>query len=225
MRFHQKVAALALAANAALSSFGAQAASIEVRVAGTITPGSCTPTMAGGGTVDYGTIAANQLSQTGYTLLSEKEVGLSISCDAPTKLAVRAVDNRHSSVVPGILSGLGVSFTSDSLNYGLGTASNAKIGGFALLMKPGTFTADSVAVYTTSSMNNGTSWLMSLTGGVLNVTNSLMSWSTKAGGPPIAVTNLSGIISVQAALNKASELNLTSDVSLDGSATLELVYL
>jgi hypothetical protein len=42
---------------------------------------------------------------------------------------------------------------------------------------------------------------------------------------PIQLNTLSGNLEVQAVINKTSELDLSSRVSLDGQATLELRYL
>lgn len=222
MSFNPKLAVLALAASAAVASFSAQAASIDVKVIGTITPGACTPTMAGGGTIDYGTIGAAELSKTNFTLLPEKVVDFTIRCNAPSKVAIRAVDNRESSVVPGITMAIGSSFP-DVYNYGLGAVSGANVGGYAMLMKQGTFTADTKAVVAIRSSNSGTSWSPTTDGSQIKTGTYLTSWASTSTGLPVAFSVLSGSFSVQAVLNKASALPLTANVTLDGSATLELV--
>lgn len=224
MRFNQKLTVMAFAASAVVANLSAQASSVDVKVIGTIIPGACTPTLAGGGTIDYGNIGASELSQTAYTALDEKPVPFTISCTAPTKVAIRGVDNKSSSVVPGILSALSGGRT-DVYNFGLGTVSGSNVGGYSMLMKQGTFTADGVSVVAIGSVDSGTSWVGTTLGAVQNVATNLRSWSTTNNGVPIAFTTLTGTFAVQAVLNKGSDLPLTNDVPLDGSATLELIYL
>ena len=81
------VLALALLATTA-SAFAAD--SVDVRVIGTIVPAACTPTLSGGGTVDYGTIKADTISATDYTVLPEKQISFLDPCDAPAKVALNA---------------------------------------------------------------------------------------------------------------------------------------
>ncbi|WP_241077461.1 DUF1120 domain-containing protein [Achromobacter xylosoxidans] len=224
MRINQKLATLSLALAGSMAAFGAQAQSIDVRVIGTITPPACVPTLAGGGVVDYGNIAASTLSQTTTNRLSEHAISFSIRCDAPTRVAVRAVDGRESSRVPGITTVLGAVF-SDDYNFGLGSVSNANVGGYVLRLRQDSFTADSNSVFTTSSIDGGTSWRTSASGGMQHASGRILSWATTNGGVPIAFTNLTGNLSIEAVLNRGDALPLNADVPLDGLATLEMVYL
>ncbi|CUI38875.1 DUF1120 domain-containing protein [Achromobacter xylosoxidans] len=223
MHINQKLAVLAVAGTASLAGFSVQAQSIDVRVIGTITPPACVPTISGGGIIDYGNIAARTLNKTAVTQLPDRSVPFSISCDAPTQVAIAATDNRASSRVPGILNVLGVG-ASDNYNFGLGTVSGANVGGFALRMAQGTFTTDGVNAFTVASTNGGTSWThVSL--GMFEHTNWLTSWSGTQGGAPRAFTNLTGTMTVQTVLNRGDALPLGNDVPLDGLATLQLTYL
>src|SRR3546814_2468452 len=93
-----------------ISGWSSDVCSSDRRVIGTITPPSCTPTLTGGGIVDYGKIFSSKLSMTAYNRLSTKDVPFSIVCTGPARIAVRATDNRSSSQIAGILttSGSGV---------------------------------------------------------------------------------------------------------------------
>ncbi|MGN7744346.1 DUF1120 domain-containing protein [Pseudomonas sp. 22526] len=224
MRFNPKLAALAFATTAAFVSFGAQASSIEIKVTGTIIPTACTPTLAGGGTIDYGTFGSADVSQTDFTLLPEKNIAFSIVCNAPTKVALKAVDNRANTRVLGVVKKVGGSPT-DFSNFGLGSAAGKNIGGYVMRVTADSFTADSASVKSTFSVDSGTTWGSSTFGTLTNDGSTILSWSATSGGAPVAFTSLSGNLFLQAVLNKGSDLALTSDVSLDGSATLELIYL
>ncbi|CUI38460.1 DUF1120 domain-containing protein [Achromobacter xylosoxidans] len=225
MKIQHKLATISLSVAASMASFGVPAQSIDVRVIGTITPPACVPTISGGGIIDYGNIAARTLNKTAVTQLPDRAVPFSISCDAPTRVAIAATDNRASSRVPGILSIFGGDASNDGYNFGLGTVSGANVGGFGLRMEQGTFTTDGVNAFTVASTNSGTSWLH-LSAGMFQHTNTwLTSWSGTQGGAPNAFTNLAGTLTVRTVLNRGDALPLGDEVPLDGLATLELVYL
>lgn len=75
------------------------------------------------------------------------------------------------------------------------------------------FAADSQGVHSIYS-TDGNSWIAG--SGYLY---SLVSWSLRGSGSPVAFKALSGNLGVTAVLNKGSAL------PLNGSATLELIYL
>jgi type 1 fimbria pilin len=229
----QKTAcALAVLATTSLSAMAAD--SVDVRVIGTITPAACTPTLSGGGTVDYGTMKPDTLSDTAYTLLSEQQLDFAITCDAPAKLALKAINGRPNTLAGGTegVGGYGVPpitllGSTVARAAGLGMDGTAKIGGFAVALKGDTVTADGNTVSSLVSSNMGSSWSVGNGGeiGGAAVANNWRSWGATGTTTPVAFTNLAGKISVQAYLNHASELDLTKPVNLDGLTTIELIYL
>lgn len=215
------VAAMAIAG----ISFNANA-SIDLRVKGTIVPASCVPFLQGGGVVDYGNIAAEDLNQTSFTVLEKKEIVFNINCRSATKVGLKALDGKGFSQVPGILAATIGSDYTDNYNYGLGaTADGESIGGYAINLKQGSFNASGAAVKAITSLDNGTTWVETATGAV-GQTDNISSWSATTGLPtPISFVTLSGSMEVQAVINKASALTINSDVPLDGLTTFELSYL
>lgn len=225
MRFNQKLAALAFATTAALVSFGAQANSVEVKVTGTITPAACTPTLSGGGTVAYGRISPSLLSDTAYTDLPDHTIPFSITCDLPTKVGLTFVDNRSGSTVSGIIDNLIGGFSGNAHNFGLGTVNTKNVGGYAMRFGQ-SYTADGVAVRAVTSIDSGTTWRGSNASDLGNKgATYILSWSDTNGGAPIAFKDLAGDLVVKTRLNKKADLDLSDDVDLDGSATIELVYM
>lgn len=210
--------------------------SVDVKVIGTITPSACTPSLSGGGTVDYGNIKANTLSPSSYTTLPTKNVDFSITCSAPTKVGVSVVNGR-----PGTLAGatvddtatqggmppspLGGAFYNGAV--GLGLADNAKIGGYTIAFTPGSFTADGNQVNSIYRRSTDPSWRdASYSGAAYNYAYGMTnSWRASGQSDPVAFMNLNGSLKVLTYLNKASELDLTKQINLDGLTTLELVYL
>lgn len=201
-------------------------AAIDLRVKGTIVPASCVPFLQGGGVVDYGTIPAEDLNQTSYTVLGKKEIVFNINCQAATKVGLKAQDGKGFSQIPGILaSTIGADYT-DNYNYGLGTTvAGEKIGGYAVNLKPGSFQTNNGSVKAITSLDNGTTWLETTTGAV-GQNDNLASWAGTTGPLiPVSFITLSGAMEVQAVINKASDLTIDNDVPLDGLTTFELSYL
>ncbi|WP_079214831.1 DUF1120 domain-containing protein [Herbaspirillum robiniae] len=215
----------AFSAVAALASSAAVAGpTTELKVTGVIKPVACTPTIgAGSAVVDYGTITAGSLENGKNKVLDTREVPFSISCEAPVKMAVTATDNRAASKVTGLGSLVSATASENSM-FGLGSASSKNIGAFHFTMKQGSFTGDGASVDTIGSTNSSTpSWSKSSTGGMS--TDRMLSWAPAGTTAPGSYKVLSGTIGVTAVLNKPENLNLTQDISLDGSATIEVKYL
>lgn len=241
MKMMQKsLLALAVLASTAMSVHAAS--NVDVKVIGNIDPGTCTPTLSGGGTVDYGTMSPSVLDATGYTVLPVKELDFTITCTAASKVAVYAVNNRANSVPGGSDAVAGGGTTTPSgvtlLGYpagagiksaGLGLMGTTKVGGYMLGIKKAGLTADSNSVDQVFRASAASNW-SAFTGDYSAMFNSSStpyqySFSSTGQTAPVAFTNLSGKLGLQAFVNKRSELDLTNKVNLDGSATLELVYL
>lgn len=224
MRNSSKILAAAAAVAAIAASGAAQAQSVDVSVVGTIIPTACTPTLAGGGVVDFGKTSASTLNQTDFTLLKGKSVPFEIACDAPAKIALEFTDNRASSLVPGVVNGITGGLTDDN-NFALGAHSGANVGGFTMAPTRTTYVADGNQVWPIRSDGSG-GWIR-FNGKVSKAAGQLVSWSDvdADGSLPVAFQNLSGMIGVHVALNKGEDLPLENDVPLDGNATITLVYL
>ncbi|MBF4185541.1 DUF1120 domain-containing protein [Serratia ureilytica] len=215
------------------TSTAVMAESIDVKVIGTITPTACKPTLTGGGTIDYGTINPNTLKKDEFTILAEKQIDFSITCDAPAKVAIAAKSGRGESAVNIKDGKLTVISTENTLfghpsiaAAGLGLDGTKGVGGYGLRLQAGTMQADGKNVDSIQSNGNTTSWAKTELGSLFNSTSQrYASWAATGTLTPIAFTTLSGKLGAQAYINKASELDLTKPVKLDGLTTLELVYL
>lgn len=206
----------------AVAGLNVQAA--DLRVKGTIAPASCSFTITNS-VIDYGRIDPNTLSATNYTKLGAKSTPYAIKCGShvKTKVSIKAIDNRASSKIPNLMvSQFGPNYV-DRYQYGLGnTAKSQKIGGYVVHLRNSV--ADGKAVSVMGSNNNGGVWVPTSTEAVGNAATDLTSWHT-GNFTPVSLNTLSGNLEVHAVINKTSELDLNSQVSLDGQATLELRYL
>ncbi len=207
----------------ALGSASAFADSFDVAVTGKIKPGACTPTLAGGGTFDYGLIGSAELSPTAPTLLPVLSDSITITCDAAARVALTAQDNRAGTGAFSSNINFFGSSNPVSGQFGLGSAGGKNIGAFAFRFRTNSFTADGAAVDSIYSSTSGATWGTS--NGVADNTGGYESWAKKGQTVPVAAKVFTGTLDVQAAIDKTSNLDLSQEINLDGLATVSLVYL
>ncbi|OXR28520.1 hypothetical protein PSUM_26410 [Pseudomonas umsongensis] len=201
------LAALSATALIGIAPYALAAPSTDLTVIGTITPNACTPTLSGGGVVDHKTISSKDLNQDKVTNLPDKTLKLSVSCDSAIAFRLKPIDNR-------IGSGTG------SNMFGLGYINgNQKLGSVDVLI---TYPmADGVLVQPLESQNNGDTWFRSMYMAPASITA-----FASTGGPdtPIAIKDLVTDLQILTQIARADSLDLTNDVALDGSITLEVAY-
>ena len=221
--------AIAFTANQAMAAGD----SIDVKVIGKIVPSACTVAVSGGAVFDYGTIKAETLATDDYTMLGGKTADLSVTCEAPTKVALLTTDMRADSVVAitgkkWAANGGTVDASGSTSGLGLGNAYGAQIGAWGMWMEPATVKADGNTVIPIGTNiplissdwqapKSGTFWLAQ--------TGFYKSWAAPGTLTPVALTTLTGTLSVQAAINKGSELDLTQSITLDGLANIQIYYI
>ncbi|HIF6298115.1 TPA: DUF1120 domain-containing protein [Klebsiella michiganensis] len=217
-----------IASGLSLSAHAAD--SFNINVTGVISPAACEANITGGETIDYGTIPANTLTADDVTLLPAKQTAFTITCDAPAKLGFRTVDNRAASKMtegPGITMDSGVNWVRSALN-GLGVDGQGNnIGGWSAELN--NLTSDTVSSpINIFSVDNGLTWTKRGSGVpyfILGANSLINTISTTDTLTPAAFSTLTGTLAVQAVINPASMLDLSQPVTLDGSVTVEMVYL
>lgn len=217
-----KIGVVAVPVVLAIFSLGAQAADLKVK--GYIVPASCSFTITNA-VIDYGRIDPNTLSPTGYTKLMPKSTPYTIRCgsSAKAKIGVKVVDNRSSSRIPGLMTSQFGGGYRDNYNYGLGvTAKGQKIGGYVVHLRNSV--ADGRPAYLITDEGYGGTW-DPRSSEALGHTANISSWRTGAAFTPAQINTVTGKLEVRAVINKVSELDMNSQVNLDGQATLELRYL
>lgn len=221
----------------ATSSISVMAESVDIKVTGTITPPSCTLSLGGDGSVDYGNISYNTLSNTRLTALDIKSLDLTIQCDAKTKVALMATNGRVGSAAGTtegggyggkVPDGLSLQSLPESSVVGLGMVNNKKIGGYAITL--GDVKGDGKNIEKLYSFSNGYDWdAYTLTKMPLYGLDPMkISWGEFHEHNqkfPDAFTNISGKLYVEAYINKTTELDISQPITLDGLTTLELHYL
>ncbi|MGJ7513318.1 DUF1120 domain-containing protein [Pseudomonas baetica] len=202
-------AALSTTALISAAPFALAASSTDLTVKGTLTPSACTPGLSEGGIADYGKIAAKDLNQNADTSLGQRNLSLTVKCEGATRFALLSIDNRADS-------------TDANAAFGLGKINGTQnLGEYMLNMH--TAIADGVLVQTVKSPDGETGWHYHMIwepGEYVSV-----AARSDPGYQPISVQDLTFVLSLQTWIKPARDLDLSDQVNIDGSATLEMKYL
>lgn len=187
------------------------ASSVDLTVKGLITPSACAPALSSGGVIDHGKVAAKDLKPDHWTVLGNHTLQLAITCDAQTLLALKGIDN------------IGNAFDSQN-GYGLGLVGGKKLGEYLLVLSNPI--ADGAAIALIDSSNDGLSWWELFPDDVWPVTH-LASFGDRSSGSwaPAPVQQVTADLMVQTLIAPTAGLDLTAEVPINGSATLEVKYL
>lgn len=199
----------ALLLTGASSSFAAS--STDLTVKGLITPGACNPTLSSGGIVDVGKLSAGDLNQDSETPLPNATLQMNVNCDAPIAFALRGIDNRESS-----------SISPDG--YGLGLINGTqKIGAYHLNFLNAS--ADGAETAPLESFDDGDTWQEF--GEAMWQRQALAGFGDNSSGVwyPKMIQVLTTDLVVSPRIAPARDLDLTNEVTIDGSASIELKYL
>ena len=184
------------------------ASTVDLAVKGLITPSACTPSLSGGGMVDHGKFSAKDLVQNNPTPLPKATLQFAVNCDALTSFAIRPTDNR-----PGTSTG--------SSDFGLGLVNgNKKLGRFYLT--PLNMVADSKAAQPIASVDGGSTWYAERNWELQTL------WGVGDASDAttlLAVKDLTMDVEVHTHIARADQFDLSDVVPIDGSGTLDIVYL
>ena len=194
------------------------ASTVDLSVHGLITPAACVPQLSSGGLIDYGKIARQDLNLETATRLPPKTLHIGIACNGPVRYALRMRDNRDGSAM-----------VNSEIYYGLGfDNSGNRLGVYSMTFDPRQTQAGNTAqVYGTESTTGGLAWRTSNLNPIDIGSRSYLGFTAVEGSVsgPTAISLLDGIVTVQTVINARQNLDLSVETALDGSATLEVVYL
>jgi len=208
-----------------------------LKVSGTIVPAACSPSLSNSGEVSFGSIAAasirNAAEGNSLVQLGTKDITLTISCEANTAVGFKMLDNRSSSAValsssafisPSISGATPA--TQSYFGFGLGLASNnAKIGAYTVMVDTASVTADGASVGLVLSDDEGKNWRTSDKARQTSDNARIMTVAEKAGtAEPKLFKDAIVPLKISAGVQTASVLG-GDEITLDGNATLSLVYL
>lgn len=227
-----KITVISLVIATSASSLTAMAAeTAQIKVKGAVFPSACSISV--DGSVDFGNVKKNDLqgnsSQNAYQL-GYKPVSFNIQCSSSAKVALSAQADSPAVGKPGMGVISHINETEKTLRAesgqlaSLGQVDGKDIGYFTVALASATL--DSQNSELISSQNNGGSWQT-----VSGVTDHLMyqdgsglhSWGK--GNVPLEATNISGVITVSAALGTAVVDELKDAINFNTNTTLSLQYL
>ncbi|WP_347904292.1 DUF1120 domain-containing protein [Pseudomonas purpurea] len=190
----------------------------EVTLRASFAPGACEPRLSNAGLVDFGTLSKKDLNTDKSTQLPPKTLVLQVTCDAPTHFALLMQDNRE-----------GTATVNSEIYYGLGLDNSAnKIGLYSLNFNPTDATADNFArLYRTDSTTGGVAWSSASANPIPIGNKSYLGFTDSAGSTagPVVIQNLSTTVTVDAVIAPTKNLDLSTAIDLDGSGTIEIIYL
>lgn len=185
------------------------ASTVDLVVKGKIIPAACTPALSSEGVIDHGKISAKDLRPDNPTQIGSHVLNMRVDCDAPILFALHSIDNRAaSSLMPEV--------------YGLGFINgNQKLGWYSLqLLNP--VANDGVVVQPIASGNQGNTWYREKNWEpALYMSVASMDDDTQ----PLPVEKLELGLQVFTSIARTDGLDLSNEVTIDGSATLEVKYL
>ena len=201
-----------LLASALLLSAGHALAGADLSVTGKIErAGACSLTLGNGGTVDLGTLSRKDLNETENTNF-QYDLPLSIQCPEPTTVAIKVVNNRQDVVDPY-----------GSPMFGLEPSGSKGWYQFYSLERFGDgkplshmVSIDGQSWYPPTGIGND---------GYMIRPSWFSSWAEPGQALPQAFQNISSGLRFFIAIAPAQDLDLSQPITLDGSATMELVYL
>lgn len=185
------------------------ASSVDLNITGVITPSACEPNLSNGGVYDLGKIAAKDLNVDQPTRLPTHRLQLTITCAAPTLLALAPSDNRA-----------GSAYTGSSVRFGLGLIDGGtRLGYMSLRLE--SILDNGTRVYPIGSDTSATWAPTDLL--------SHMFLTSFAATPkiltPTPIQQVIADLSITPNIAPANTLPLTQEVPIDGSMTLTMRYL
>lgn len=218
----QKIALLPVLVTIVLAAMSAHAINQpQLQVIGKIRPGSCDINLDAGGVANYGAISASALKRDEYTVLGSRTIPFTITCSQEKRIALLIFDNRTGSEVSPPDPVIPLDWV-----YGLGQVEGRSVGSYTMAIKDNAIAIDSQPAKMLTFNNDGP-WRgdQGLPAGLGFVFPKgwLISWTTGGDTQPAAVRTVSGVITVDAYLNK--NLPSTREIQLDGSVTLEVIHL
>jgi hypothetical protein len=213
MKLRHKLFTSALLALAAPAAFAQSFA--ELKATGLLVPGSCTLALSNGGIVALRAINEVDLDAQVDTALTPASVNVGITCTAATKIAAMITENRS-----------GSSTRVGDSSFGLGKTSTGVSIGFYEAVAKTPMANGAATTFITAPSTVGNLWATPTGDAFLEhgTGRKFVAFGTAAAGPS-SVTSASLDIEVRPTIAPTSVLMLPAPETIDGSLTLDLVYL
>ena len=205
------------------SAFAAETAVLKVQ--GKLTNAACSAEMGNGGVIDYGNIHLGGLSAKENNVIGQKQIPVTISCTAATKVGFTITDNRvDSNAQLPVDINTNPNQTDKFYTYGVGkTAGQVNIGNYGMWMTDVTANGSTVDPILQNQDWTDGHWVKSTV--PRNDAFSTSSFATTGSTAPLAITTATFNFVTNLVIRDTETLAITDDTPFEGQATMTLVYL
>ncbi|ABY97042.1 TPA: DUF1120 domain-containing protein [Pseudomonas putida] len=210
-----------LSSTAELQASGMMAvddAAVSLALQANVVPAACKLHLGNDGLVDFGVIATGELSASKTSTL-RRSLSAAVTCDSPTRFALRAIDNRQSGTFAHV-QGL-----ARSVLFGAGKKASDSLAWS--LRFDGAVVGDGLALQPLYSSQGGAGWEPTPRTAFLHTDNRLHGFaaSERTAAGPTLIRQLDAMLMVELYVAPMRQLDLRDETLIDGAATLELIYL
>ncbi|EPE4869462.1 DUF1120 domain-containing protein [Salmonella enterica subsp. enterica] len=217
----------------ALSAAAAHADSTAVlKLKGVLTNDACYPELTNGGVVDFGTKYVSSLSATNDNQLGYKDISLTITCSAASKVAWSITDNNADSMKKMTIDNAttdGYQAWGADVQFGVGkTAGGVNIGAYSVAMEKTVAVDGGTKRVGYSSYSEAVKFVVVNNGATQAADSSgVYMYSPIDDTTDEAIPFLNAVFPLRVALavQKTDTLAITDDTPIDGQATITLHYL
>ncbi|WP_102946826.1 DUF1120 domain-containing protein [Stenotrophomonas sp. VV52] len=184
-------------------------------------PSACTPRLSPA-SLDLGTVPRSSLHADAATGLPPRTVQLQLNCSGPALLAVKLLDNRAGADAAGWAAGV-----PDPGRFAI-TPREGGVAGIYVLSFGAAIADGKLMQVVQGSGERASSWAVHPEGSPLqrfDAQSTVYGFAQPGHAVPAAVDNLSAPLQVDVQLAPASTLEDGDEILLDGSVTIEIVYL
>lgn len=187
------------------------------------TPGACMPRLTPGA-LDLGTVQRASLRTDAANPLPRRSVQLQVNCSGPTRMALKLLDNRAGAdpATTAWVAGL-----PDDVRFALNRRGGGVVGVYALSF--GAVMADGQAMQVLRGTGEqAVDWSPQADGAALqryDVQGAVYAFSPPGRTAPAPLTEMSAPLQVDVQLAPSSMVEAGTEVLIDGSVTIEMVYL
>ncbi|MCA1326615.1 DUF1120 domain-containing protein [Herbaspirillum sp. alder98] len=203
---------------------GAAAGSVQLKVVGSLVPPACSLALPAGDTVDYGRMLNAELSPDSHTVLPERNLNFSITCDAPAKVALMLQDENPATIVPDLIKVVRGEADANFMANGLGSVNGVNIGIFYVRVVAGTGRNQPGSLRTLRS-DGVQGWSETPVDAPLYANGSkAVGFSDGQASVPTALSTVTGRLAIQPLIRPRADLPTADEIVLAGSTTLTLYY-
>jgi type 1 fimbria pilin len=186
---------------------------VTLSITGSVIPGACSVSLQNPN-VDFGTIRAEELSETGMTEFGPVTISYTTTCPSARAVGVSWMDNKA-----------GTAYTDAAEHFGLGEHNGRKIGYYFMVHHGKSDDSDGTLGDLLNSEDNGTTWTTAPQWMAKANGQNMMTYAQDGTTLPAAHERHTGRFYLTAFIAPIKDLDLSENIVVEGNATMSLTYL